>query len=76
MGHFNQGQKMVAQDENERQGRASGGKVDKREYPAKRLSRIERELKRAQDALALETEPLMHRPDEQIADALRIAKGE
>lgn len=56
--------------------RADGGKVGNRDYPAKRLNKVERALKKAQDALALETKPLMQKPDEQIAQALRIAKGE
>ena len=56
--------------------RADGGKVGNRDYPAKRLTRVERALKKAQDAIALETKPLMDKPDEQIAQALRIAKGE
>jgi hypothetical protein len=35
---------------------------------------MERAVKRAQEAIALETKPLMDRPDEQIARALEIAK--
>jgi len=60
--------------ENERENRASGGKVDKRDYPAKRLTRMERALKRAQNALANETKPIMSMPDDQVAQALEIAK--
>ena len=74
MNSFHEGEKMVAEDK--RQERASGGKVGSRDYPAKRLNKVERALKKAQDALALETESLMEKPDEQIAQALRIAKGE
>ena len=59
-----------------REERASGGKVGKRDYPAKRLNKIERAARRAQQEIALETTKLMERPDEQIAQALRIAKGE
>jgi len=54
--------------------RATGGKIGNRDYPAKRLTRMERAVKRAQAAIALETKPLMQRPDEQIAQALEIAK--
>jgi hypothetical protein len=50
--------------------RASGGKVDKRDYPAKRLTRMERALKRAQNALAEETKPIMQMPDHLVALAL------
>jgi hypothetical protein len=57
-----------------REERASGGKVDKRDYPAKRLTRMERALKRAQDALAEETKPIMQMPDDHVAHALEIAK--
>ena len=60
----------------DREERASGGKVGKRDYPAKRLNKIERAARRAQQEIALETTKLMERPDEQIAQALRIAKGE
>ena len=58
----------------EREAHAAGGKVGKRDYPAKRLTRMERAVKRAQEAIAHETKPLMDRPDEQIARALEIAK--
>jgi len=61
--------------EEDRMERASGGKIEKRDYPAKRLTRMERAVKRAQEAIALETKPLMQKPDEQIAQALEIAKG-
>jgi hypothetical protein len=54
--------------------RASGGKLEKRDYPAKRLTRMERALKRAQDALAEETKPIMNLPDSTVAQALHIAK--
>ena len=57
-----------------REKRASGGKISNRDYPAKRLSRVERALKRAQDALALETKPIMNVPDEAVAQALHLAK--
>lgn len=59
-----------------REGRASGGKVGTRDYPAKRLNKMERAARRAQQAIAIETTKLMEKPDEQIAQALRIAKGE
>jgi hypothetical protein len=61
--------------EDAREERASGGKVNGRDYPAKRLTRMERAVKRAQDAIALETKPLMDQPDERIVQALEIAKG-
>jgi hypothetical protein len=54
--------------------RASGGKVDKKDYPAKRLTRMERALKRAQDSLAEETKPIMSLDDSHVAQALHIAK--
>ena len=58
----------------DRQQRASGGKLEKRDYPAKRLTRMERALKRAQYALAEETKPIMNLPDAHVAQALHIAK--
>lgn len=60
----------------DREERASGGKVSKRDYPAKRLNKLERAAKRALDSIALETKILENKPDEQIAQALRIAKGD
>jgi hypothetical protein len=59
---------------NKREERASGGKVGNRDYPAKRLTRMEKALKRAQDAMSLETKSLMQIPDAQIAQALQVAK--
>jgi hypothetical protein len=53
---------------------AAGGAVGKRDYPARRLTKIEKALKKAQDAIALETKSLMKIPDAQIAQALDIAK--
>ena len=58
-----------------REERAVGGKVGKPDYPTKRLSRMERAAKRAREALALESKPLMDAPDEHIANALRIAEN-
>lgn len=54
--------------------RADGGKVGNRDYPAKRLTRLEKALKRAQDAIALETKPIMNMQDEHVAAALRVAE--
>jgi hypothetical protein len=53
----------------DREQRASGGKVEGS------LSRMDKALVRAQNALSDETTPLMELPDEQVANALRIAKG-
>lgn len=61
------------QFENPRNTRASGGRLGNRDYPAKRLSRVERAAKRAMDAIALESKPLMDQPDQVIADALKLA---
>lgn len=57
----------------DREERASGGRLGNRDYPAKRLSRVERAAKRAMDAIALESKPLMDQPDQVIADALKLA---
>lgn len=57
-----------------REQRSTGGKISKRDYPAKRLTRMERAAKWAHDAIALETKPIMEMPDEQVVDALRLAK--
>lgn len=54
--------------------RAAGGKIGKKDYPAKRLTRMERAVKRAQEAIALETRPIMNMPDEAVAQALHLAK--
>jgi hypothetical protein len=61
------------QFENPRESRAAGGRLGNRDYPAKRLSRVERAAKRAMDAIALESKPLMDQPDQVIADALKLA---
>jgi hypothetical protein len=58
----------------DREQRASGGKVGKRDYPAKRLSRMEKAVLRAQKAIADETKPLINMPDAHVAHALEIAK--
>jgi hypothetical protein len=65
---------MQEEAEKRRTRRASGGAIGNRNYPAKRLNKIERALKKAQDAIALETKSLMKIPDAQIAQALDIAK--
>jgi hypothetical protein len=56
-----------------REQRASGGKVGK-DYPAKKLNRMEKAVLRAQKAIAEETKPIMEMPDAQVAQALEIAK--
>jgi hypothetical protein len=66
---------VMAEDREQREQRASGGAVGKRDYPAKRLTRMERAVKRAQDAIALETKPLMDQPDHLIAHALELSKA-
>jgi len=59
----------------DREERAAGGRLGNRDYPAKRLTRVERAAKRAMDAIAHETKPLMEQPDQVIADALKLASG-
>jgi hypothetical protein len=58
----------------DREERASGGSVGKRDYPAKRLSRLERAAKRAQAEIALETKPIMQKPDALVAQALEMTR--
>lgn len=58
----------------DREERASGGKVGKRDYPAKRLTRLERSALKAQQQIALETKPIMDQPDALVAKALELAK--
>jgi hypothetical protein len=65
--------RMGANEEVNRNRRASGGKVGKRDYPAKRLTRLEKAAQRAHNEIAHETKPLLDQPDEQIAHALEIA---
>lgn len=69
--HFGAQPRIAAEDREER---ASGGAVSKRDYPAKRLTKLERAAKKAQDAIALETKPIMNQPDALVAKALEIAK--
>lgn len=57
----------------DREERASGGRIGKRDYPAKRLTRVEKAVRRAQQAIALETKPLLDQPDHIIANALDVA---
>jgi hypothetical protein len=71
--HFGASPKQIAAEDREE--RAFGGKVGKKDYPAKRLTRLERAARKAHNQIALETKPLMSRPDEQIVQALEIAKG-
>lgn len=54
--------------------RASGGRIGKRDYPAKKLSSIERAARRALGGIAKDAEPIMDMPDEHVAHALRMAK--
>lgn len=67
-----QGQSMAQED---REQRASGGKLGNRDYPAKRLTRLERAARKAQQEIALETKPIMNQPDAMVAKALEIANG-
>ena len=63
-------------EEPEREQRASGGKVSKRDYPAKKLSRLEKAARRAFNEIANETKPIMDMPDEAVADHLGAMSGE
>jgi len=58
----------------ERTQRASGGKISKRDYPAKRLNKLERAARRAFNEISQETKPLMELPDEHIVNALDQVK--
>jgi len=62
------------QAEEARPERATGGKVAKKDYPAKRLTRLERAARKAFNEIANETKPLMDLPDEQIVNALDQVK--
>jgi hypothetical protein len=59
----------------DREERASGGSVGKRDYPAKRLNKLERAAKKAQDEIALETKPIMNQPDALVAKALEMTRN-
>lgn len=63
-------------DEPEREQRASGGKVSKRDYPAKKLSSLEKAARKAFKDIAEETKPIMEMPDEHVADHLGAMNGE
>jgi hypothetical protein len=58
----------------DREERASGGRVFKRDYPAKRASHIEKLAMRTHEQLAHDLKPLMSVPDDVIAQALRMAR--
>lgn len=53
--------------------RAAGGRVDRRDYPAKPLSKLEKAARRAHLDIAKELEPVMNMPDDAVANALSIA---
>mgnify|MGYP003353160042 CR=1 FL=1 len=57
-------------EEEPRMQRKAGGRV----YPAKKLNLMERAARKAFNDIANESKPLMDMPDEQIVNALRIAK--
>jgi hypothetical protein len=61
---------------NNREKRASGGKVGKRDYPAKRLTLLEKAARKAHGELANGSKPLMNMPDEHIAHQLNMAKDQ
>lgn len=67
-------EEMGQQDKDNREGRASGGKVSKRDYPAKRLTVLERAARRAYNDIANESKPIMDMPDEHVAHALNLNK--
>lgn len=58
----------------ERTERKSGGRIPKKDYPAKRLNKLERAARRAFNEISHETKPLMDLPDEQIVSALDQVK--
>jgi hypothetical protein len=58
----------------DRQSRAKGGRVDKRDYPAKKQSKLEKQADRTLRALGGAMTPLMDLPDHVVANALRVAK--
>ena len=58
----------------DREERASGGRVGKRDYPAKKLSSLEKAARRALGGIAKDTTHIMDMPDEEVANALRMAK--
>lgn len=60
--------------EEPRQERASGGRIGKRDYPAKKLSSLEKAARRALGGIAKDTTHIMDMPDEEVANALRMAK--
>jgi len=64
----------AAKENEERSERASGGRVSKRDYPAKKASHIEKMAMRTHERFANELRPLMHAPDHVVAQALRLSK--
>ena len=68
--------KLEGKQEPEREQRAFGGKVGKRDYPAKKLSSLEKAARKAFKDIAEETKPIMSMPDEQVAGHLGAMSGE
>jgi hypothetical protein len=64
----------AAKSSDKRKERASGGRVDKRDYPAKKASKLDKHAKMAKDAIGRELLPLMQVPDHVVAHALRLAR--
>ena len=71
---INQASGQNEKEAEERTQRASGGKISKRDYPAKRLNKLERAARRAFNEISQETKPLMDMPDEHIVTALDQVK--
>lgn len=67
-------EEMGKEKSENREQRASGGKVGKRDYPAKRLTLLERAARKAHNELSEGSKPLMDMPDEQIASGLHESK--
>lgn len=68
------GATMAGVNAMDREERASGGRVGKRDYPAKKLSSLEKAARRALGGIAKDTTHIMDMPDEEVANALRMAK--
>jgi hypothetical protein len=54
--------------------RANGGRVETRDYPAKKQSKLEKQADKTLRALGGAMTPLMDLPDHVVANALRVAK--
>jgi hypothetical protein len=65
---------FLERPQNDRAQRANGGRIGSRDYPAKKLSALDKAARRAHLDISRELEPVMGLPDDVVANALSLAK--